>query len=51
MMGKFKKWGELVHTAIYIINCCPTMAIAKMTLEEAFTSHKPLVSHLHCVWI
>ena len=29
-------WGEVAITAVYIIDCCPTKAVAAMTLEEAF---------------
>ena len=38
-------WGEAVNTAVYIINCCPTKAVAAMTPAEAFTGVKPSVSH------
>jgi transposase InsO family protein len=34
-------WGDVVSTAVDIINRCPTKAIAEMTLEESFTSVKP----------
>ena len=37
-------WGESVNTSVYIINCCPTKAVAAMT--PAFTSVKPSVSQL-----
>ena len=30
-------WGEAVNTTVYIINCCPTKAVAAMTIAEAFT--------------
>ena len=29
-------WVDAVNTAAYIITCCPTKAVAAMTLEEAF---------------
>ena len=32
-------FGEAVLTAVYIINCCATKAIAEMAPEEAFTGH------------
>ena len=37
--------SEAVHS-VYIIKCCPNKAVAEMTPEEAFTSHKPVVSRL-----
>jgi hypothetical protein len=39
-------WGEVVVTAIYILNCSPTKSLNNRTPYEAWQEHKPAVSHL-----
>ena len=39
--------GLSYHTTIDIINHSTIKVVAEMTLEEAFTRHKPLISHIH----
>ena len=39
-------WAEAVHTAVYILNRCPTKAVKNMTPFEAWYGFKPSVSHL-----
>jgi hypothetical protein len=39
-------WAEVVNTVVYIKNRCPTKALESKTLQEAWTSKKPDVSHL-----
>lgn len=39
-------WAEAVHTAIYILNQCPTKAVLNRTPFEAWHKKKPLVDHL-----
>ncbi|KAL0427589.1 UNVERIFIED_CONTAM: hypothetical protein Slati_2933700 [Sesamum latifolium] len=36
-------WVEVVYTAVYILNRCPTKAIQNMTLIEAWSGKKPSV--------
>ena len=40
-------WFEVVHTAVYIINRTPTVAVHGMTPEERFKGKKLDVSHLN----
>ena len=39
-------WAEAVHTAVHILNRCPTKALKDKTLVEAWRGIKPSVSHL-----
>ncbi len=39
-------WGEVVNTAVYIRNRCPTKALDSKTPQEAWSGRKPDVSHL-----
>jgi transposase InsO family protein len=39
-------WGEVVVTAVYILNRSPTKALNGMTSYEAWHGRKPAVSHL-----
>src|ERR1051325_8314120 len=39
-------WGEVVSTATYILNRCPTKKIEGITLEECWSGVKPSLSHL-----
>ncbi|KAI5348232.1 hypothetical protein L3X38_001119 [Prunus dulcis] len=39
-------WAEAVHTAVYILNRCPTKALRNMTPFEAYSTRKPGVAHL-----
>jgi transposase InsO family protein len=39
-------WGEVVVTAVYILNRSPTKALNDMTSYEAWHGRKPVVSHL-----
>lgn len=45
---KFLKylWGEVMNIATYILNRSLTKKVENMTLEEAWTSVKPYISHL-----
>lgn len=38
-------WAEAVHTAVYILNRCPTKAVKNMIPFEAWSGFKPSVSH------
>lgn len=38
-------WAEAVHTALYILNKCPTKALKDKTPVEAWSGMKPFVSH------
>jgi hypothetical protein len=40
-------WVEACNTIVYIQNWCPHRILEDKTLEEAFTSVKPKVSHFH----
>ena len=40
-------WGEAIATAVYLLNRSTTKALQGMIPEEAFTGHRPSVSHLH----
>ncbi|KAL8117736.1 hypothetical protein AgCh_015569 [Apium graveolens] len=39
-------WAEAIHTAVYLINRCPTKAVKEMTPLEAWCRKKPSVSQL-----
>jgi hypothetical protein len=39
-------WGEVVNTAVYIKNRCPTKSLDSKTPQEAWSGRKPDVSHL-----
>lgn len=39
-------WGEAVNTAVYLLNRCPTKALANKTPFEAWSKRKPSVNHL-----
>ena len=38
-------WAEVVHTAVHILNRCPTKALKDKTLVEAWSGIKPCVSY------
>ncbi|BBH00217.1 multidrug resistance-associated protein 9 [Prunus dulcis] len=38
-------WAEAVHTAVYILNRCPTKALKHKTPFEAYSTRKPGVAH------
>ena len=39
-------WGEVVNTAVYLLNRCPTKAVENLTPFEAYSGRKPSVKHL-----
>lgn len=39
-------WAEAVHTAVYILNRCPTKALNNITPFEAYSGRKPGIAHL-----
>ncbi|GAU43423.1 hypothetical protein TSUD_334860 [Trifolium subterraneum] len=39
-------WGEVVATATYILNLCPTKRLNGITPEECWSKNKPSVKHL-----
>ncbi|CAL9005368.1 unnamed protein product, partial [Prunus brigantina] len=39
-------WAEAVHTAVYILNRCPTRARGDKTSFEAYNRRKPRIAHL-----
>ena len=39
-------WGEAVNTAVYLLNRCPTKALANKTPFEVWSKRKPSVNHL-----
>lgn len=39
-------WGEIVSTATYILNRCPTKRLERITLEECWSGVKPSLNHL-----
>ncbi|KAM1032295.1 hypothetical protein ACFX2I_035891 [Malus domestica] len=39
-------WAEAVHTAVYILNRCPTKSLANITPFEAYSGRKPGIAHL-----
>ncbi|CAL2268313.1 unnamed protein product [Prunus armeniaca] len=39
-------WAKAVHTAVYILNRCPTKALRNKTPFEAYSTRKPGVAHL-----
>ena len=41
-----KFWGEVVLTAVYVLNRSPTKSLNNMTPFEAWHKRKPKVSHL-----
>ncbi|KAM1251313.1 hypothetical protein ACFX2G_034427 [Malus domestica] len=42
----FEFWAEAINTAVYILNRCPTKALNKKTLFEAYSGRKPGMKHL-----
>ena len=42
----YQFWAEAVHTAVYLLNRCPTKALNKMTHFEAYNGRKPGIAHL-----
>ena len=38
-------WAEAVHTAVHILNRCPTKSLKDKTPVEAWSGIKPSVSH------
>ncbi|KAB2603956.1 retrovirus-related Pol polyprotein from transposon TNT 1-94 [Pyrus ussuriensis x Pyrus communis] len=39
-------WAEAMHTAVYILNRCPTKALGNITPFEAYNGRKPGIAHL-----
>ncbi|KAI5335964.1 hypothetical protein L3X38_026098 [Prunus dulcis] len=39
-------WIEAVHTAVYLLNRCPTKALNNITPFEAYSGRKPRIAHL-----
>ena len=39
-------WADAVHTAVDLINRCPTVGIHSITPEEVWTNKKPNLAHL-----
>jgi hypothetical protein len=39
-------WGEVVATAIYLLNRCPTKSVRNMIPQEAWSKKNPSVEHL-----
>jgi len=39
-------WAEAVSCEVYLLNCCPTRSLEVVTPEEAWSGHKPSVTHL-----
>ncbi|KAM1746060.1 hypothetical protein ACFX11_012725 [Malus domestica] len=39
-------WAEAVHTAVYILNRCPTRSLDNITPFEAYSGRKPGIAHL-----
>ncbi|KAI5334921.1 hypothetical protein L3X38_025054 [Prunus dulcis] len=39
-------WTEAVHTAVYLLNRCPTKALNNITPFEAYSGRKPGIAHL-----
>ncbi|CAL9020204.1 unnamed protein product [Prunus brigantina] len=39
-------WAEAVHTAVYLLNRCPTKALHNITLFESYSGRKPGIAHL-----
>ncbi|CAL9022194.1 unnamed protein product [Prunus brigantina] len=42
----YEFWAEAINTAVYLLNRCPTKALNKVTLFEAYTGRKPGIAHL-----
>ena len=38
-------WAEAVQCAVYVQNRCPHAKLANQTPQEAWSGHKPTVSH------
>jgi hypothetical protein len=39
-------WAEAVLCAVYLLNRCPTRSLQVITPQEAWSGHKPSVTHL-----
>ena len=39
-------WAEAVHTAVHLLNRCPTKALDNITPFEAYSGRKPCIAHL-----
>ncbi|KAB2602155.1 hypothetical protein D8674_003160 [Pyrus ussuriensis x Pyrus communis] len=42
----YQFWAEAVHTAVYLLNRCPTKALDKKTPFESYSGRKPGIAHL-----
>ncbi|CAL2251278.1 unnamed protein product [Prunus armeniaca] len=42
----YSLWAEAVHTAVYILNRCPTKVLNNVTPFEAYSGRKPGTAHL-----
>ncbi|KAI5343342.1 hypothetical protein L3X38_011218 [Prunus dulcis] len=42
----YSLWTEAVHTAVYLLNRCPTKALNNITPFEAYSGRKPGIAHL-----
>ncbi|KAM1503465.1 hypothetical protein ACFX15_027859 [Malus domestica] len=42
----YQFWAEAVHTAVYLLNRCPTKALDKRTPFESYSGRKPGIAHL-----
>ncbi|CAL9003906.1 unnamed protein product [Prunus brigantina] len=42
----YEFWAEAVHTAVYLLNRCPSKSLKKMTPFEVYTGRKSGIAHL-----
>eukprot|EP01018_Ginkgo_biloba_P026268 Gb_34036 [translate_table: standard] len=38
-------WAKVVATTVYILNRSPTKSVNNITLKEAWSGHKPTITH------